>query len=243
MSSPIDFEDIAKEQKTDATLQKLLENTTTTSLNLKPLKMSSSSVVVICDTSTEKARPYVPRSMQKQIFDQFNNLAHPGVKASTKLIAYRFVWQNMSRNIADWTRSCLSCQQSKVHRHTKSPLAIFDGPKERFRHINVDIVGPLPSSREFSYCLTCVDRFSRWLEVLPMTDMRAETVAATFYAGWIARFGVPEHITTDQGNQFESSLFRELTNILGVKRVHTTAYHPQANGMIERTHRVIKAIG
>lgn len=236
--SPINYEEIAIEQKSDPTLQEFLKSTATTSLKLEPLKMSSSSVTVICDTSTQKARPYVPCSLQKQIFDQFHNLAHPGVKASTKLIASRFVWHDMSRNIADWTKNCLSCQQAKVHRHTKSPLTVFNGPQERFRHINIDIIGPMISSRGYSYCLTCVDRFSRWLEV---TDMRAETVAATFYAGWIARFGVPEIITTDQGGQFESSLFRELTNILGVKCVRTTAYHPQANGMIERTHRVIKA--
>lgn len=74
-----------------------------------------------------------------------------------------------------------------------------------------------------------------------MVDIRAETIGSTFYAGWIAKFGVPEIITTDQGRQFESSLFRELTNILGAQRIRTTAYNPKANGMIERTHRVIKA--
>lgn len=241
MPSPIDYQKLAAEQSTDPTLQMLLNASSTTGLQLKPLKMSSNTTAVICDISTTIVRPYVPASMQKQIFLQLHNLAHPGVKATMKLISTRFVWQNLARNVAEWTRACLQCQQSKVQRHTKTPLAPFIGSQQRFRHINIDIIGPLPSSQGFAYCLTCVDRYTRWVEVLPMIDIRAETIATIFYAGWIARFGVPEIITTDQGRQFESSLFRELTNILGAQRIRTTAYNPQANGMIERTHRVIKA--
>lgn len=238
--SPIDYEHLAAEQLTDPTLQMLLKSKTT-NLELKSLQMSANLPSVICDTSSSRIRPYVPASLQRKVFDQFHNLAHPGVKATTKLIASRFVWQRMLRNITDWTRGCLPCQQSKIHRHTKAPLVPFVGPQMRFRHINIDIVGPLPSSQGYAYCLTCVDRYTRWVEVLPMVDIRAETIASTFYAGWISRFGVPEIITTDQGRQFESALFRDLTNILGAQRTRTTAYNPKANGMIERTHRVIKA--
>lgn len=237
--SPINYEDLAAEQATDQTLQMLLESTTT-GLKFKTCQISSSNTSVICDTSTGKIRPYVPASLQKNVFVHFHNLAHSGVKATTKLITSRFVWQNCARNIAEWTRSCLKCQQSKVHRHTKAPLATFTGPTERFQHINIDIIGPMPSCHGYTYCLTCVDRYTRWVEVLPMVDIRAETIAATFYAGWIARFGVPENITSDQGRQFESTLFHELTSLLGAQRIRTTAYNPKANGMIERTHRVIK---
>ena len=74
-----------------------------------------------------------------------------------------------------------------------------------------------------------------------MTDIMAESVAQTFVGGWVARFGVPSTITTDRGRQFESQLWKFLTQMLGCKHLRTTAYHPIANGMIERFHRQLKA--
>lgn len=71
--------------------------------------------------------------------------------------------------------------------------------------------------------------------------MSAETVANALLNGWISHYGVPRVITTDQGRQIESALFMELSKILGFKHNHTTAYHPQANGMIERFYGTLKA--
>lgn len=117
----------------------------------------------------------------------------------------------------------------------------FPLPNSRFRHIHVDIVGPLPPSNGNRYLLTIVDRFSRWPEAIPLENMTAHSVAKAFYETWIARFGVPETITTEQGRQFESELFRELSEAMGSEHIRTTAYHPQANGLVERFHRSLKA--
>ena len=81
----------------------------------------------------------------------------------------------------------------------------------------------------------------RWPEAFPMPDMTAETVALTFASGWIARFGVPSTLSTDRGGQFESRLWASLLQLLGCKHLRTTAYHPIANGIIERFHRQLKA--
>ncbi|GBO39594.1 Pro-Pol polyprotein [Araneus ventricosus] len=171
-------------------------------------------------------RPFVPKEFRRRNFETLHNLSHPGVKATVKLVADRFLRPGYKKQVAEWTRCGVPCQRGKIQRHTVSPLGTYLVPRHRFDHVHIDLVGPLPPSRGYTYALTCVDRFSRWPEAIPLKVIKAETVAFEFYAKWIARFGIPERLTSDQGRQFESRLFHEFARLLGVKVVHTTPYHP-----------------
>ncbi|KAK3786405.1 hypothetical protein RRG08_011721 [Elysia crispata] len=91
-----------------------------------------------------------------------------------------------------------------------------------------------------TYLFTIIDRFTRWPEVAPFPDAHASTRASALLQHWIARFGVPEDITSDRGRQFTSTLWTMLNKLLGIKAKTTTAYHPQANGMVERFHHELK---
>ncbi len=68
----------------------------------------------------------------------------------------------------------------------------------------------------------------------------AETCIKAFMYHWIARFDVPETVTSDRGSQFSSFAWSSFCDWLGVRHAMTTAYHPQANGMVERVHRQLK---
>ncbi|KAJ0169186.1 hypothetical protein K1T71_015313 [Dendrolimus kikuchii] len=138
------------------------------------------------------------------LFVVVNNISHPGIRTTRKMVAKRYFWPDMNKDITKWARTCIQCQKSKVHRHTVSDLGKFPD-SERFEHIHVDIVGPLPTSQEgYKYCIIIIDRFTRWPEAIPAVDITAETVARAIYEGWICRFGCPKTLTSDQGKQFES---------------------------------------
>ncbi|GFW57505.1 transposon Tf2-6 polyprotein [Trichonephila clavipes] len=68
------------------------------------------------------------------------------------------------------------------------------------------------------------------MEVIPTADMTAETVCRALLSVWISRFCCPVIITTDQGTNFKSSIFRKLSNLLSTNRIRCCAYHPKANG-------------
>ena len=129
----------------------------------------------------------------------------------------------------------------QISRHNQPVFGKFTEPTERFDHVHIDIVRPLPYADGFRYLLTCVDRFTRWPEAIPIVDIRAETVADAFFSGWIARFGALATITTDRGAKLESKLWDGLCNQFGIVRNRTTSYHPQSNGMVELFHGQLKA--
>ena len=109
---------------------------------------------------------------------------------------------------------------------------------QKDEHISIDIFSPLPSSNGFWYYLVCIDRFSGWPTTVPLIDITAPNVASVLISDWISLYGVPLRITADLGREFESSVFREITKLLCIKHLKTTAYHPQAKGIIERWHRI-----
>ncbi|BHF67662.1 hypothetical protein SprV_0301069000 [Sparganum proliferum] len=232
--------DLAKLADLQTADESIADLRTSTTLQLRDAPLPASPGTILCDWSTGTPRPVVPLPYRKVVFDHFHFLFHPGIRAERKLIAARFVWPKMNSDIALWTKQCLAYQKNKVHRHTFSPPSTFAVPDVRFNHVHLDLIGPLPPSHGYTHILTAVDRFTRWPIAVPISDTSAENIGMVFLTHWISTFGVPATLTTDRGSQFQSSLFREFTRLLGCAYITTTAYHSASNGLVERLHRQLK---
>jgi transposase InsO family protein len=86
--------------------------------------------------------------------------------------------------------------------------------------------------------LVAIDKFSKWVEVRPITNLRAEQ-AMTFFTDIIHRFGVPNSIITDNGSQFTGRKFLEFCDKFHIRVDWAAVAHPQTNGQVERANGMI----
>ena len=234
----VDFARMAELQQSDPETRQY--RTAITNLRWEDIEVSDG-VKLMCDTSMGSPRPLVPGVMRREVFDIVHGLSHPGTRATVRIMNSKFVWHGIAKDVRTWARACVACQTAKVHRHNKAPLQKVEKASARFAHVHIDVVGPLPVSKGHTHLLTVVDRFTRWPEAIPLSSTDTAAVGNAFAMHWIARFGVPTDITSDRGAQFTSDVWSALSESLGAKLHHTTAYHPQSNGLVERFHRSLKA--
>ncbi len=114
--------------------------------------------------------------------------AHPGRRATRRLISSRYVWKGLSSDVTAWAKACLGCQRAKVHRHVQVQPQHIPIPTRRFSHIHVDLVGPLPTSKGFTHLFTIMDRTSRWLEAIPLSNTTTVDCASALFQGWVSRY-------------------------------------------------------
>ena len=112
----------------------------------------------------------------------------------------------MQGDISRWCKECIPCQVSKVTKHMVPELREIPVPSRWFTEVNLDIVRPLPTSQEFRYLLTLINRSTRWLEVTELDDISASAVVSGFIRTWISRYGVPVTVVTDRRCQFTGEL-------------------------------------
>jgi transposase InsO family protein len=199
---------------------------TSDSLRVEKVSLGGSDLLV--DMSRGVLRPL---PFRWQIFKAIHQLAHPGIRASRRLIGRRFLWPNLAKDVAEWCKQCTHCQAAKVTKQPTAEVQPIPTPIHRFTNVHVDLVGPLPLSAEgYAYLLTAVDRTSRWFEAVPLRSITAADVAEVSVAAWVARFGVPATITSDRGVQFSSALWAAAMKKLGIKHLMMMAFHPQSNG-------------
>ena len=98
----------------------------------------------------------------------------------------------------------------------------------------MDYLSLEPSKGNIENVLVITDHFTRYALAYASKTQTAQGTASILWDNFICHYGFPELFISDQGRNFESDLIKELCKIAGVKKLHTTPYHPQSNGQCER---------
>jgi transposase InsO family protein len=150
-----------------------------------------------------------------------------------------FYWPTAVADASEIVRTCEGCRfyarKTNLPAHTLQTIPVM----WLFAVWGLDIVGPLRKVLEgYTHLLVVVDKFSKWVEVRPITNLRAEQ-AMTFFTDIIYRFGVPNSIITDNGSQFTGRKFLEFCDKFHIRVDWDAVAHPQTNGQVERANGMI----
>lgn len=104
-----------------------------------------------------------------------------------------------------------------------------------FDRVGVDVIQFLQSNSGNQYAVVFIDYLTKWVEVFLTKDQTALTIAELLVTEVISRHGVLQELLSDRGAAFLLSLMRKVCQIMGMHKVNTTAYHPQGDGLINRT--------
>ena len=160
-----------------------------------------------------------------------------GIALTMDKTRQRFYWPTMHKDIGNWIKSCEPCSKRKQpQRKVRAQMMPIPVPTYPFERVSTDILGPLPQCRKTGnkYVLIFIDFFSKYVELIPLPDVKAETVALSFIKDVICRHGASAFLHSDRGTNYLSHIVRATCKLLSVKKTQTTAYHPQCNGQSER---------
>ena len=196
---------------------------------------------IYCNSVKGVRRIYLPVSMREEIFNKFHEHAHPGIKKAISYLTKIYIFPSMRKYITKQTRLCQTCAKTKIHKHNFAKIGRYADSSGRFQNIHLDLWGPVPPNSGYKYLFTCIDRYTRYPIVVPLTDAKTETVMEAYMLHVVAHWGPARTCVTDRGGQFTNSRWSDLMTSLNTRHVTTMSYNPRSNGAIERYHRTLNA--
>ena len=185
----------------------------------------------------------VPHTLREEVLTELHSGVvggHLGKEKTMARLRERFYWPGQWNDVKNFCRACTSCATRKTPApRRRAPLGTIKAGYP-IQVVAVDIMGPLPETANGnSYVLVVGDYFTRWMEAYPIRNQEAVTVAQKLVDEFFCRFSTPEQLHSDQESQFESRLISEICKLLNIHKSHTTPYHPQGDGLVERFNRTL----
>ena len=150
----------------------------------------------------------VPQQCRAKVLELAHSIpfaGHLGKAKTSRRILQRFYWPTLYADVAQYCRTCGSCQKNARRGRQRVPLVPLPVMEVPFERVAMDIVGPLPRSLSgYRYILVVCDYATRYPEAFPLRLMDAASIAEEL-VHLFSRVGIPREILTDQGTNFTSN--------------------------------------
>lgn len=185
----------------------------------------------------------VPRSLKEEVMRQMHDTVmagHLGVKKTKEKLKQRYYWFNMSEDIGLYIKGCDTCAaDKKPQKKPRAPLGHLAAGAP-WDTLAIDYMGPFPETpRGNRYIMVLTDHFTKYVEIIAVPNQHAEECANKIVNDFVARWGAPLTIHSDQGPTFESKVFKKMCQILGVRKTRSSPRNPKGNGQTERFNRTL----
>ncbi|KAI3378353.1 hypothetical protein SNEBB_010066 [Seison nebaliae] len=206
---------------------------------------------VLCEVDASNKRDFqikpilVDDFIEKALFVHHDHklVAHPGIKLTWYALRNKYFFLNMYEIITKYIAACKICNVRKAFVIPKAPIRKWPDVSYPFQRVTIDLLGPLkPSSNGYKYCLTVVDTFTRYVELIPLRNKTAPHVARAMVEKVMLRHSPCTQLVSDFGTEFNNALLTEICNLLGVERSYGVAYHPSSLGIVESRNKIIAKI-
>ena len=144
----------------------------------------------------------------------------------------------MKKACKKWVTVCLSCQQVKDARKLKFPLQSIDSI-EFNQVVWTKHQKKCKTDSGFNQVLVMIDHFTKYVEAVPCITASPEETCDHLINTWIARHGCPMTFQSDNDTAFVGELTKQLMRRSQVVQAHSTTYHPQTNGLVERQNHTL----
>ena len=162
------------------------------------------------------------------------NLAHLCPEKVIDLAQQRFYWPYMAKQITHYIRKKCRCIISKKPNiPERAPLVPMQA-NHPFEVVAIDFLKLDKATGGFQYVLVVSDLFTRYTQAYATRSKSSKAAADKLFHEFILQYGFPKRVHHDRGGEFNSSLFKELHRLAGMKVSNTTPYHPMGNGQVER---------
>ena len=247
ISDVVSVQELIGLQQNDASLSKFFDLTTSVDQSTRFKFIIRQGVLyrLFSQDREDYSQIVVPTSLRSQVLSVAHDAllaGHCGFKKTLSRVQNRFWWPGVSADTRHFVQTCDVCQKvfpkGRVPDIPLSQMPLIDEP---FRRVAIDIVGPLSplSEEKHRYILTIVDVATRFPEAIPLRSIDSVSVAEALFTVF-SRLGFPVEVLSDNGSQFTSDMFREFLKFLQIKAVHSSPYHAQSNGIVERFHGTLK---